>query len=360
MEFLKKVNWKTLNTYIDNGYIVANRHPEYNLWILNYTPKTQAKRYWDLYTLSCRGLVIDVDGNIIARPFQKFKNFEEHDPSEIDMSQKYEIFEKMDGSLIILFYYDKKMEWIVASRGSFTSEQALEARKMIPRNTLDVLNNENTYLFEIIYKQNRVVVDYGDMYGLVLLSRIETSTGKELCHGGMVKKYSNYFKIVKKYKIKINYLNDLKKMEEENREGFVIRFRNGFRVKVKFTEYVRLHRILTNVSNKTVWEHLMNEYDFDELYDKVPDEFYDWLKRTIQDLKNQYLQIEKDAMEEFVQIFHVENINGRKEFALRASKSEYKTILFKIYDNDDYKQIIWKMIKPVYSKPFSDGYNVFK
>ena len=86
---------------------MANKHPEYDIWILNYSPRTQSKRVWDDYTLSCRGLVIDAEGNILARPFKKFKNYEEYDPSEIDMSKTFEIFEKMDGSLIIVFYYEQ-------------------------------------------------------------------------------------------------------------------------------------------------------------------------------------------------------------------------------------------------------------
>lgn len=153
MKMLEKVDWNVLNAYIDNNLIIANKHPEYDIWILNYSPKVQSKKFWDEYTLSSRGLVIDAEGNIIARPFTKFKNLEEHDPSEIDMSLEYEIFEKVDGSLIILFYYEPHMQWIVASRGSFISEQALEAQKMLNAklNILDKLNKNFTYLFEIIY-----------------------------------------------------------------------------------------------------------------------------------------------------------------------------------------------------------------
>jgi RNA ligase len=150
MKVLEKIDWSILNTYIDNNLIMANKHPEYDLWILNYSPKVQSKKFWDDYTLSCRGLVIDAEGNIIARPFRKFKNMEEHLPEEIDMSKKFEVFEKMDGSLIILFYYEPRMEWIVASRGSFISEQMLEAQKMINPSIYDALSVHLTYLFEII------------------------------------------------------------------------------------------------------------------------------------------------------------------------------------------------------------------
>ena len=358
-KLLEKVDWNVLNTYVDNSLIIANKHPEYDIWILNYSPKVQSKGYWDDYTLSSRGLVIDAEGNILARPFQKFKNIEEHDPSDIDMSQEFDIFEKMDGSLIIIFYYEPRMTWIVASRGSFISEQALEAQKMIKSSDYNKLSVNNTYLFEVIYPENRIVVNYGTKRELVLLTVVETKSGFELYYDDIVSKYSNIFSVVKKYKIKnINTLNELKKLEEDNREGFVIKFLNGFRVKVKFTEYVRLHGILTNVSNLTIWEHLKNNYDFDELLDRVPDEFYDWLKKTANKLHIEYNEIERIALKEFLRVYYVNNIIERKEFAMEVIKSKYRAILFRIYDKRPYDEIIWKQIRPQYSKPFKDGYEI--
>lgn len=154
INILEKIDWDVLNTYIDNGKIRINKHPDYDIWILNYAQIVQFANEWDDYTLSCRGLVIDIEGNILARPFQKFKNIEEHDLSEFDLTQEYEIFEKMDGSLIVLFYYDEEDEWIFASRGSFISEQAVEAKKIFQKkhsNQFYFLDKSKTYLFEIIY-----------------------------------------------------------------------------------------------------------------------------------------------------------------------------------------------------------------
>ncbi len=358
MKILTKIDWDVLNQYVDNSLIIANKHPEYNIWILNYSPKVQSKKFWDDYTLACRGLVIDEFGNILARPFQKFKNFEEHDPSEIDLSEEFDVFEKMDGSLIIVFYYEPHMEWIVASRGSFISEQAIMANKMINATIYDRLNTRLTYLFEIIYPENRIVVDYGNRKELVLLTAIETSNGVELYYDDLQDAYSKYFTVVKKFDVKnIRNLTELKELEEHNKEGFVVRFLSGFRVKVKFSEYVRLHGILTNVSNLTIWEHLKNNYDFDALLDRVPDEFYDWLKKTTNTLQQQFDNIERLALKEFIRIYYFENITERKAFAMESIKSEYRSILFKLYDKRGYDEIIWKMIRPVYSKPFKDGYD---
>ncbi len=360
MDYLKKIDWNVLNNYINDGLITKNKHPEYDIWVLNYSPKTQAKGLWDLYTLSCRGLIIDIDGNILARPFQKFKNIEEHDESEFDLTQDFDIFEKLDGSLIILFYYKSQMKWIVASRGSFISEQSIEAKKILYKdlNLFKKLNKKCTYLFEIIYKKNRIVVDYGDMYDLILLSRIETNTNFELFYDDLVDKYSKIFTIVNKINIKINNIYELKQLNEKNKEGFVVRFFNGFRVKIKFEEYVRLHGILTNVSNIIIWEHLKNNYDFNKIFDKIPDEFYNWIVKTKKEIISEYNEIERNALKEFIKIFHINNIKERKSFALESLKTNYSSILFKLYDKKEYNYIIWDMIKPKYSKPFNNNDNI--
>ena len=352
---LEKIDWKVLNEYIEQSLIVANKHPEYDIWILNYSPKAQSKKFWDEYTMSCRGMVIDAEGNILARPFQKFKNYEEHDPSEIDLSRPFQIYEKMDGSLIIVFYYEARMQWIVASRGSFISEQSIEATKMIGLKT-EKLNTNCTYLFECIYPENRIVVDYGETRELVLLANIITSTGEELPHDEVLRLYSHYFTVVKVFAFDIKNKNDLMLLEEvDNKEGYV--FRDGnFRFKWKFDEYVRLHSILTNVSNLVVWEHMRDNYEFDELLDRVPDEFYDWLKRTAKKIQDDFNEIERKALLEFVRIYHINEINERAGFAEIAKMSEHRAILFKLFDKRPYADIIWKRIRPVYSKPFKDGY----
>lgn len=355
---LSKLDWDVLNTYIDNNLIMANKHPEYDIWILNYSPKVQSKQFWDDFTLSCRGLVVDINGNILARPLKKFKNIEEYSPSEIPITEKFEVFEKIDGSLIILFYYAPYKEWIVASRGSFFSNQSREAEKMFDKNVFKHLNKECTYLFEVIYPENRIVVDYGGKRDLVLLARIETNTGFELFYDDLKATYSKYFTVVEKIKVNsFTDLNTLRDKNDDNREGFVVRFENGFRVKMKFAEYSRLHAIVTNVSNLTVWEHLMNGYDFDELIDRVPDEFYTWLKRTIHILEGNFKEIERLSLKEFIRIYHINEIVDRKEFAEEAKKFKYQSILFRLYDKAEYAHLIWKKIRPVYSKPFAHGYD---
>lgn len=351
-----KLNAEKILELVDAGYLIINKHPEEDLFIFNYSKTTQYEQYWNEYTIMCRGLVVDVDFNVVGRCLPKFFNLEEpENKGKIPKDLPFEVYEKMDGSLILVFHYNGA--WIACSRGSFTSDQAVKAGDMLKMKNLNVLDTSKTYMFEILYKSNRIVVDYGDTEDLVLLASIDTETGEEESYEEIVELYSNEFTIVKKYDELSNVdLKSLHDLEENNREGFVIKYSNGFRVKVKFKEYVRLHRILTNVSSKSIWEALKNGDGLDDIVDAVLDEMYQWVKETKRTFLEKYMEIERDALKEFHRIYIIENRTLKKDFALIAKDHKYSGILFKLYDGKtDYKDYIWKMLKPTYEKPFSDN-----
>lgn len=351
---LEKIDWDVLNEYIEKNLIIANKHPEYDIWILSYSPKAFSKQIWDEYTTTCNSLVIDIDGRILARPFKKFINYEDVDSSEINMAQNYSVFEKYDGSLIVLFYHAKRMIWIVGCDCSFITNQSFDAKNMLSTKSglLENLDKSKTYLIEYISHENRGVVDYGDLRDLILLGEISTTTGVETPYNLLVKNHSKYFTIAKKENIIMSCLSDLKLLEEDNKEGFVVLFEDGLRVSVKFDEYLRLCKILTNTTNLTIWEHLMNKYDFDALLNRVPDDFYDWLTLTIKSFDSDFNNIERLALKEFIRIYHINNMTSRDKFALEAVKTNHFLILYQIYNKKPYDEIIWKLIRPTLSLPF--------
>jgi RNA ligase len=122
-------------------------------------------------------------------------------------------------------------------------------------------------------------------------------------------------------------------------------------MKIKGEEYLRLHRIVTNVSTKTIWEHLSSEMGMNELLERVPDEFNNWVKSTKEQLEMKYQQIELECISKFES---VKNIQSRKEFAESINDFTHKDVLFRMLDGKEYKQFIWKRIKPEYSKPFKE------
>src|SRR5260370_29373116 len=153
---------RAINQQVDEGYIVKHKHPTADLYIYNYTSKTQFDGYWTPETKACRGLILDEQGLVVARPFEKFFTLEQH-PEPLPV-EPFDVFEKLDGSLGILYWIDA--EPFIATRGSFNGEHAERANRILHAKYSGLfsgLDRRVTYLFEIIYPQNRIVVDYGEI-----------------------------------------------------------------------------------------------------------------------------------------------------------------------------------------------------
>jgi len=342
-----------LDKLVEEGWLISQVHPTLDLTIYNYSQKTQYEGHWTPETLAARGLVLNSKGEVVARPFPKFFNAEEVKDEIPDLP--FEVYEKMDGSLGIFFWYaDENTESMVpvfASRGSFTSEQAVKGWEMLKKRPYHDLHWGYTHIFEVIYPENRIVVDYGGMEDLVLLGIIKTSDGTEVSRQNIEEHLSDSFNLVNVYNFKESWIT-LKSRNEPNSEGYVLRFSNGYRVKVKFEDYVRLHRIVTQVSNVDVWEMLKEGKPLDELIDRVPDEFYDWVKETVRDLVTRHDNILSDYQSYYRDICEKVSPDDRKAFAEEAKRYNHPGILFGMLDGKDCSQIVWKMIRPKWSKPF--------
>ena len=217
----------------------------------------------------------------------------------------------------------------------------------------------HTHMFEIIYPENRIVVDYGAQEKLVLLGVMHTSGGTEIPHKNLEEHLRDSFELVKAYHSE-NGWEHLKSLNEPNKEGFVIRFNSGFRMKIKFEDYVRLHRIITQVSNIDIWERLMKDEPLDDILEKVPDEFFDWVRQWEKALKFGYVTQEKEARKWFDRLNEEIVFAERKEQAiwiLGFVPQEYQSIMFNMLDGRDYSQAIWKMLRPEWSKPFANSEN---
>jgi RNA ligase len=319
-----KFDINLLEEYLEKKLLVRQKHPNLPLFIWNYSPQVQYEKLWDEVTLKCRALITDDSGLVVAKSFDKFFNLEE---IESFPSESFKVYEKLDGSLILFFWHDNN--FVVASRGSFSSEHSEAASKILSRYDLAELDKTKCYSGELIAKWNRIVCDYGDEEKVVLLAKFDKE-GKEYS----IDKY-NSFEKVKTYDI--SNLDNIKSIIKDDQEGFVIRFDSGFRIKVKGSEYVRLHKIVTELSEKTILEGLISNNPI--VLDKVPDEFYDWVKSVESSYKNKYNEILEDCL------FCYREMPTRKETAGYFLKQKYPEVLFKMLDKKDYSQQIWKIIK---------------
>ncbi len=335
-----------LDKLIEDGYLIKQVHPELPLTIYNYSDKCQYDGYWNEITLNCRGLILDENMNIVARPLKKFFNHEQQNPERIPFEEDITVYTKMDGSYGQLYFIGE--DPFISTRGSFQSEQAIWANDFAKKNGLiekwKNLDKDYTYVFEIIYKTNKIVVDYKDFEGLVLLAVINKETGKD--SDKPLESFDVGTPIVERHDglKEISYLISL---EEKNKEGFVVKFSSGFRLKVKFKDYIRLHRLMTMTSTITIWEELKNGKDIYSVLENVPDEFYNWVKQIDKQLKEDYDLIESQCKEDFYPL------SSRKETAELFRTKKYPGILFSILDGKPYDKAIWKMIRPKFSKPFA-------
>ena len=354
------LNMTALRQLIDDGYITARRHNEFPLEILNYSKMSQydEKLVWGKEMNLCRGLIYNYQTlEVISRPFPKFWNLndsrhpetmEENLPNETPI-----VLDKLDGSLGVLYTWDG-MNY-VATRGSFHSEQADWANNWLHKQHPGLqLPKNHTICAEVIFQKNTIVVNY-DFEGLIVLGIINNETGTELSRSE-VKDYCRAMGIpvVQEYR---KSLSECIAENIPNREGYVLTYPStGLKVKAKFEDYCKLHRILTNLNAHSIWEILRdgNDATLDEwmLTDKMPPEFKSWLQDTVSELRRQFNSIHLKAVEAFINRPTVQNRKDMAAYILQEEHKQYRDILFSMLDGKQYHISIWKKIEPVGGKVF--------
>lgn len=324
---------------IESGYVSKSKHPDYPIYILNYTKKAQYGNVWNDITTICRGLIIDENYNILYRGFPKFFNYEEIEDKSIIPDLPFEVYDKLDGSLGILYWWNG--EAAIATRGAFNSDQALHATKILNTkygDVLDGLDKSKTYLFEIIYPENHIIVSYGNTDDIFLLAVVDPETGLD-CDD--IYKYSDRFKTVCRY----DGITDYKKIRDvvdgNNREGFVVKFSNSYRIKMKFAEYFRIHAAMRGLSDKRILE-ILEDNDtagLNNILDTLDEENRILVENTVKKFENMYTELETRAR------LLYRNFDDDKEAAEYFNKYEVSPILFRMRKDQDYSKIIWKMIK---------------
>ncbi len=291
-----------------------------NLEIFNYTTHAQYNANWNIFTLIARGLILDVKKQIVvATPFPKFFNFGEAKVWGADkVSGEIWVTKKYDGSLGIVFFDGDK--WRITTRGSFNSDAAIWAQQWLNENlNTSLLEVGHTYLFEIIYLGNRVVVPY-DFQEMLLLSAYD-STGWEYTRSE-VEILKDKLKIrvteVKSFESVTNLVKAAQKLDRYN-EGWVIRFANGHRLKIKGAEYCRLHRLGSRVTPLALWEVLMEGDDLEAIRVELPEEHLQEFERICSILEAKL----ESLIQEITEICKDKQHLSDKEIGLALNKGEW-------------------------------------
>ncbi len=333
-----------LASAVETGHVRVQRHPSRPYEIYNYTEACQYAGAWTPVTLACRGLIVDASsGTVLARPLAKFFNHTEGHAPKLRPEAPVAVTDKADGSLGIV--YRDGDELAVATRGSFASEQARHATEVLRSRYPDFMPPAGlTVLVEIVYPENRIVLDYGGLDDLILLGAVDIATGRTSGPAavpqwpGPVVDSFGYATLAEA----------LAAPPRDGREGLVVHFTDSDeRVKIKYAEYVRLHRIVTGLSARTVWEVLVSGGDLAALTEPLPDEFHAWVTAVATELTEAVAALAKAVEAEFAAIV-AELPEGwsRREFAARAVRSDHRGALFLRLDGKDYRPGLWQLVRP--------------
>lgn len=332
------------------GRIAVNKAPDSPMYIHNYTNKAQFANEWSETERVCRGVITDLRGNIIARGMPKF--FNEGDPrvGEIGMDEPFWLFEKFDGSLGVS-YLDINGMPKIATRGSFVSDQANMANYLLYTEAYDdvqemitAFSRQNkTALFEIIYPENKIVVDYGDESRLVWIGHVDNTNGRF---------FPNY-----RWAIERVTMNEGVPVIPSNKEGYVGITDDGKMFKIKSEEYKTLHKTIFGLSNKSIWEILAQRdgyANFVKFIRDLPAPTQVWATRKYKQLQAHQSRL----LQETFDIHHklTEDFPDRGELARRLQREapDHLSLVFAWLDKGDEElvRLVNKAIKPAKFEPY--------
>lgn len=317
-------------------YLAANGEPVYkeiisNLLIVQYKEflllhynfinqfDGNPDDFWDMYDglyMECRSVVIDTKNNCLALvPFRKFRNLNEGKgcmladiQERLKKAKHVEISEKLDGSMMSARWYDGKL--LMASSQALnpgTSWRLADAIRMFYEDLhyteMLMSNPEKTFIFEYISKKDAHVVQY-DQEGLFLIGMRcvdDVFTGI----GGMEFSYKSVIEIAQKYRIPATktfdktldqVLTELDDKKANEAEGFVVDI-DGFKVKVKYNDYVSMHKMLTKLGSVNCIIRAIADDTYDDLLSKIPEAY----RKRIEVIGKDVLQI-KEVYEDAVDI----------------------------------------------------------
>jgi RNA ligase len=338
-----------LDEMIEKKYVNVQKldtgDPTTDLWLLNYSKSCQLEHIWNEVTIQCRGLIINMFGTIKARPFVKFYNYEELDGLGITVPNlPFDAYEKMDGSLGIMYWVNDVP--YLATRGSFTSDQCKHGTEILHTKYKDMWNRfdkTKTYLFEIIYPEDKHCIVYGpEVDDIFLLAVIDTETGLET---DSIDNYRDVLSVTKHYDGIKDWKNIREQFDGANREGFVIRFSNGFRMKLKYEQYFKIHFLRSMLSKKLILEHIEEGSlcELDKMIKELDEENQIYYNKMKQDILDRYSEIENKMLS----IYRPSSeFASQKDYAAWVLTNKgYSGMIFQKDKGNDYSPIIWKIIK---------------
>lgn len=325
---------KTLENLNEEFGIKVCYHTDLPLVILNYdqisSPKTHP------ITVCCRGLILEIGTwNVVARSFNRFFNLGECEDLQKDFNwNDFYAFEKVDGSLINMFYYDG--QWHMATRGSFGEglmENCNFSWKELFWKTFDDMGHdlreyskESSFTWELCSRYNKIVTDYPTPTLFLLNWYVKNATTPRFMTHREMRIMSHHMPKVHTFKSVDEVIEHIEDLELNNPtiEGVVLIDKNLNRIKVKNKKYLSLHKMRgeSGFTMKNLLPFVIDG-ETDELLTYYPE---------VEGKIDQMVDIIAGVHFKFMQVYiSVQSISDQKEFALALTSHNFafQDVLFR-------------------------------
>lgn len=282
----------------------------------------------------CRGLVVCARRRrVLAHPYNKFWNHGDVPAAEIDWASA-RVFEKLDGSLMILFYDDEADDWCVASSGTPRAGGSYGTADYTYADafwrTFDSLGmrkparRDACFMLELCAADNRIVVRY-EKPRIVLHGARNMETGVELAHPDLcgIGEDLNW-EVVRAYPITSidDALTAASALDPLATEGFVVVDSAFNRVKIKSPRYVILHHMKGEATVRRAIE-LWQTGETKELLGYFPE-----MEPQITPV---HAALDYAAYGALLDCARNKTAPTRKEFALAVKDAPWSATTFKLY-----------------------------
>ena len=324
----------------------------------------------------CRGLIIkeeiEIDINEhkttyiykpVCIPFYKFFNYGETNYKELK-SENLRVQEKVDGSLIKVWFDGY---WHVSTNGTIHANSAnlqfqtekyknyLDLFNEAWKNTeqgqcrgmysLDILDPNCTYMFELVSPYNRVVVPYNEIKLYHIGTRNNITLEEFECNINVEKP--------KNYELKnMKEILDAASQLPFDQEGYVVVDEDYNRNKVKSPAYLSVHYLrgqFNTINYRVILEIIFNKGqddvlayypEYKEHFDLVKERYNDYINKIQREIDYYINMIEidcnmnviRDINDNIINFNIVDEKERKKRFAEWATKQTNPGILFKCYD----------------------------
>lgn len=288
-------------------------------------------------TNECRSLVLDVSDNAKAVRYGFYRFYNYGEPNAATLGSKLSTTEKIDGSLILVYYYNNR--WRIGTRSSFEAdkdkpngdmevtslrEMYKQVRQYIDTNGLwsfDDLDKNCTYCFEFVSPDFPIIVPYNSVCLYFLMCRNNETLEEVQSDVNFIRPETYDFtdlKAIEEYVSKFNGLEF---------EGIVVMDENHNRVKVKNLNWLELHYLYHNgqFSDKYIIK-LYFDNDYQELLSYFPN-----LKERFERVVERYNCIKKYA-----------RLMDKADWKRHYTKKEFYEIMSKTVNSRGFMMLVMK------------------